>query len=94
MTKNRIPEWKIPNAFEPSKLNDSERETLLDGIKKALRLLSVGGGPLNSVAGYYAEAIDLENIRRIGFAGNVKRDDRPECLLCRGEGYLTDVPIK
>jgi len=94
MTESRIPKWAIPNTFGSSILNDIEKETLLQGINTALRLLEVGGGPLNHVAGCYAETIDLENRRRVGFAGKIKLDDRPVCLLCRGEGNLTNMPIK
>jgi hypothetical protein len=91
---DRIPEWEIPNAFGLSKLNDAEQQTLLNGIDKALRLLSRSGGPLNIVAGYYAEAIKSENRRRIGYAGKANPDDLPKCILCRGEGYLTEASIK
>lgn len=91
----RIPKWGIPNSFGTN-LTFDEEDKVLHNIVKALRLLSDNGKRMKNVAGVYAEAIDLEVMRRGGMYGNmktVKKEKLPTCNVCMSEGTLRLFPI-
>lgn len=95
MNNCRIPKWEIPNSFSTN-LTLDEEDRVLEDVIKALRLLSDNGKRMKTVAGAYAEAIDLEAIRRGGMYGDmktVKKEKLPTCNVCMSEGTLRLFPI-